>query len=218
MPGAHVLTSSGASQAAVALSSGEAGCYGVVRAARTALGQQALFTDLGLSTEVRAGTDSSATIGNCSRQVPGRLRHVDANTLRVLGNVGNGETELHKVRAEVNPADLFIKHRGRADRVGNLVKLVGCRFADCRPAAARQLRREPSPWSTTRSSRPSTASCTTNICLPLRTVPYYHVSGCVSKCRADSFIVAPEVNIHDQVLRKESGSRCHHHHRGCVRG
>ena len=145
MLGAHLLKSWSSTQATVALSSGEAEFYGVVRAASVALGQQALFRDLGLSTTVKVWTDSSAAIGICSRQGLGRLRHVEANTLWVQEKVRSRAMELLKVRGEVNPADLFTKHLSSADRVDQLVKLFGCRFCGGRPEAAPQLRRDPKP-------------------------------------------------------------------------
>ena len=145
MLGTHLLKSWSSTQATVALSSGEAEFYGVVRAASTALGQQALFRDLGLETKVKVWTDSSAAIGICSRQGLGRLRHVEANTLWVQEKVRSRAMELLKVRGEVNPADLFTKHLSSADRVDQLVRLFGCAFRGGRPEAAPQLRRDPKP-------------------------------------------------------------------------
>ena len=65
----------------MALSSGEAEYYGVVRAAGIGFGQQALFHDVGVTVPLRVWTDSSAAIGTASRQGLGKLRHVECHSL-----------------------------------------------------------------------------------------------------------------------------------------
>ena len=76
MLGTHLLKSWSSTQASVALSSGEAELYGVVKASSIALGQQSLFSDLGLTSTVRVWTDSSAAMGICQRTGLGQLRHI----------------------------------------------------------------------------------------------------------------------------------------------
>ena len=61
--------------------SGEAEFYGVVKALGVALGYHARLHDLGIQLPMRVWTDSSATIGICSRQGLGKLRHVDTRSL-----------------------------------------------------------------------------------------------------------------------------------------
>jgi hypothetical protein len=68
MVGSHIIKTWSATQATIALSSGEAEFYGLVRAAGIALGHKALMHDLGLEVPCRVWTDSSAAIGICSRQ------------------------------------------------------------------------------------------------------------------------------------------------------
>ena len=67
-------------QASLALSSGEAEYYGVVRAAGIGLGQQALFRDAGLELPIRIWTDSSAAMGTSTRQGLGKLKHLECHT------------------------------------------------------------------------------------------------------------------------------------------
>ena len=110
MIGSHIIKCWSATQASVALSSGEAEFYGVVRAAAAALGHRSVMTDLGLSVRVRVWTDSSAAVGTCGRQGLGKLRHIECHTLWVQQRIRQGEFELRKVRGEVHPADLFTKH------------------------------------------------------------------------------------------------------------
>ncbi len=91
---------------------------------------------------VRVWTDSRATMGICSRQGLGKLRHVDTRSLWVQQRVRDGAIELRKVRGEVNPADLFTKHLPGEDRVKGLLTLFGCRFAGGRAVEAPELRRD----------------------------------------------------------------------------
>ena len=140
MLGKHLIKSWSSTQASVALSSGEAEFYGVVKASGVALGYQALLEDLGLKLPVRAWTDSSATIGICARQGLGKLRHVDTQSLWVQQAVRSQLIELRKVRGEANPADLFTKHLQSNERIRTLLQLFGCDYATGRAEAAPHLR------------------------------------------------------------------------------
>ncbi len=105
-----------------------------------ALGQQALFADLGLQVGIRLWSDSSAALGICSRQGLGKLRHVDTKTLWLQQAVRVGRVEVRKVPGVSNPADLLTKHSLSKERIVELVRLIGCSFRDGRPEAAPQLR------------------------------------------------------------------------------
>ena len=80
MLGRHTIKHWSSTTPSVALSSGEAEFYGVVRGAGQGLGYQSLISDLGLPLPLRMWTDSSAAIGICSRQGLGKLRHLDTHT------------------------------------------------------------------------------------------------------------------------------------------
>ena len=77
MIGSHVNKFGPSTQASLALSSGEAEYYGVVRAAGITYsssayhsivpGQQALFRDAGLEVPIRIWTDSFAAMGTSAR-------------------------------------------------------------------------------------------------------------------------------------------------------
>ena len=138
--GGHLIKSWSSTQASVALSSGEAEFYGVVKASGIGLGYQALLEDLGHVIPVRVWTDSSATIGICTRQGLGKLRHIDTNCLWVQQKVRDGSVELRKVRGEVNPADVFTKHLVGPDRIRDLLKLFNCEYKNGRAASAPKLR------------------------------------------------------------------------------
>ncbi len=140
MLGSHLIKSWSSTQQAVALSSGEAEFYGVVKAAGMALGYMSLLEDLGVVLPVRVWTDSTATIGICGRQGLGRLRHVDTQCLWIQQRVRDSTIELRKVRGDVNPADLFTKHIPGNQKIRDLLELFGCRYESGRAASAPLLR------------------------------------------------------------------------------
>ncbi len=140
MLGSHLIKSWSSTQQAVALSSGEAEFYGVVKAAGMALGYKSLLEDLGVVLPVRVWTDSTATIGICGRQGLGRLRHVDTQCLWIQQRVRDATIELRKVRGDVNPADLFTKHIPGNQKIRDLLELFGCRYESGRAASAPLLR------------------------------------------------------------------------------
>ena len=140
MLGKHLIKSWSSTQTTVSLSSGEAEFYGVVKAAGIGLGYQALLEDLGYKMPVRVWTDSSATMGICTRTGLGKLRHIDTNCLWIQAKVRSGAIELRKVRGEVNPADLFTKYLSSNDRVRDLLNLFGCEYVEGRSELAPKLR------------------------------------------------------------------------------
>ena len=68
MVGQHLIKAWSATQASIALSSGEAEYYGVVRGTGIALGIKALYNDIGLTLPIRVWTDSTAALGIGGRQ------------------------------------------------------------------------------------------------------------------------------------------------------
>ena len=141
------LKSWSSTQTAVSLSGGEAEFYGVVKASGIGLGYQALLEDLGYVLPIRVWTDSSATMGICARVGLGKLRHIDTNCLWIQAKVRSGAILLHKVKGEVNPADLFTKHLSSNDRIVSLLRLfwvrVRQRQVGAGPEASRRHRRRP---------------------------------------------------------------------------
>ncbi len=140
MLGSHLIKSWSSTQQSVALSSGEAEFYGVVKAAGIALGYRSLMEDLGVQLEVRVWTDSTATIGICGRQGLGKLRHIDTQSLWIQQRVRDSTIELRKVRGEINPADLFTKHLTGNQKIRGLLKLFGCEYVSGRASTAPKLR------------------------------------------------------------------------------
>ena len=139
--GPHLLKSWSSTLPSVALSSGEAEFYGVVKAGGTGLGFQSLLRDLGHELPLRVWTDSTATVGICGRQGLGKLRHIDTQCLWIQQQVRSGAIELRKILGTENPADLFTKHLPGGERVSHLLKLFGCEFRGGRAESAPNLRR-----------------------------------------------------------------------------
>ena len=96
MIGTHLIKCWSSTQTSVALSSGEAEYYGVVKAAGEGLGYQALVADFGLNLGLRVWTDSTAAVGVSSRQGLGKLRHLDTHTLWLQQAVRSKRLELRK--------------------------------------------------------------------------------------------------------------------------
>jgi hypothetical protein len=140
MLGKHCLKHWSSTQSSVTLSSGEAEFHGLVKGAAAALGQQALFQDLGVAVPLRLWTDSSAAVGITTRQGLGKLRHVDTKTLWLQQAARTGRVEVRKVAGLANPADLFTKHSLAKERILELVKILGCKYEHGRPEAAPALR------------------------------------------------------------------------------
>ena len=65
--GRHTIRTWSLTQVALALSSGEAEYYGIVKGASFSLGTQSLFKDFGVHADVHMYTDSSAAKGIASR-------------------------------------------------------------------------------------------------------------------------------------------------------
>ena len=162
MLGSHVLQIWSATQASLALSSGGAEFYGVVKGAGIGLGMRALYRDIGVDVPLRCWTDSSAAIGICGRQGFGKLRHLACQTLWVQQRIRQGDFELRKVRGDENFADLFTKHMDSEEKLIRLVQMFGGSFVDGRAAAAPALRREDAL--AVSSVETTTATVTPSVC------------------------------------------------------
>ena len=142
MIGSHVVKFWSSTQARLALSSGEAEYYGVVRAAGIGLGQQALYRDAGLEVPIRIWTDSSAAMGTSARQGLGKLRHLECHSLWLQQRLRRKQFELLKVPGEENPADLFTKHLESEKKLMQFISLFNCQMRGGRAASAPLLKRD----------------------------------------------------------------------------
>ena len=112
--GSHCLKTWASTQASVALSSGEAEYYSMVKGASIAMGTRALLDDFGVKVGIRVHTDSSAAKGIASRTGLGKTRHIAVHLLWVQEKVRGKDIELLKCKGTENPADLMTKHLDQA--------------------------------------------------------------------------------------------------------
>ena len=92
--GKHTIRTWSLTKAVIALSSGEAEYYGMVKGASFTLGTQSLLADLGISAVIHMYTDSSAAKGIASRKGLGKVRHIEVNQLWLQDKVGSGNGDV----------------------------------------------------------------------------------------------------------------------------
>ena len=77
MLGCHCIKTWSSTQDIIALSSGEAEYYGLVRGASQAIGIRSMLYDMGVEADIEINTDASAAKGIASRKGVGRVRHIE---------------------------------------------------------------------------------------------------------------------------------------------
>jgi len=118
--GRHTIRTWSLTQAVIALSSGEAEYYGIVKGASFSLGTQSLLRDMGIHAEVHMYTDSSAAKGIASRRGLGKVRHIEVNQLWLQDQVHSGKITLTKIAGTDNCADILTKHASAKILEGHL--------------------------------------------------------------------------------------------------
>ncbi len=108
--GQHLIGCSSTTQNLVALSSGEAEYYGLVKTASRMLGLQALGVYFGLQVSVRIHVDSTACKGIASRRGVGKSRHLHVQVLWVQKAFEEGKFQVFKVKGTESCSDLGTKH------------------------------------------------------------------------------------------------------------
>ena len=93
MLGKHMVKSWSSTQANIALSSGEAEYYGLVKGASAAIGVKSMHAEMGIKVRIRVSTDASAAKGIASRRGLGKIRHIEVHQLWVQDKVAEGEIE-----------------------------------------------------------------------------------------------------------------------------
>ena len=109
MHGGHLIKSWSRTQAIVALSSGEAELYGMVKASAELLGAMSAMHDFGNELQGHVLGDSSAALGIVKRQILGKTRHIDTNFLWVQEKQATKQIAYEKTAGNTNPADLLTK-------------------------------------------------------------------------------------------------------------
>ncbi len=126
MFGSHAVKSWSTTQQVIALSSGEAEYYCMVRGGSMRIGSRAMANELGVSIRVNVKTDASAAKGIASRKGLGKVRHIDVSQLWLQDKVSKGEIVIEKVSTHINIADAMTKHvdSGKLNSHMNSVGLV----------------------------------------------------------------------------------------------
>ena len=108
--GEHCIRAWSSNQAVIALSSGEAEFYGIVKGASNALGVTGILQDFRVNLAVAVSTDSSAAKGIANRRGLGKLRHIELSELWVQDLVARGRITIYKICGSENGSDSLTKH------------------------------------------------------------------------------------------------------------
>ena len=111
-------------QSVIALSSGEAEYYTLLKGVSGGLGMKSLMNELGLYPEVTAKTDSTAAKGMVGRRGLGKTRHADVCYLCLQDMALRREVTVTKIPGDTNPADSMAKYLA-GDRTAKLREDMG---------------------------------------------------------------------------------------------
>ena len=121
--GKHVIKTWSTTQGIIALSSGEAEYYAIVKAGSQALGLRAMAKDFGIDLKIKIITDATAAQGISLRRGLGQVRHIETNTLWIQDRVRRGDIEIEKIGGKDNISDAMTKEAG-SESLG--VHMRGC--------------------------------------------------------------------------------------------
>ena len=110
MLGSHMIKSWSSTQSVVALSSGEAEYYGMVKGASVAIGLQSVLKDFQVTCGIEIKSDASAAIGIANRRGLGKVRQCQ---LWLQNKVRNGDIRITKVCTYENLAGALTKFVGK---------------------------------------------------------------------------------------------------------
>ena len=138
MLGIHMIKSWSSTQQVIALSSGEAELYALIKATAQAKGIMSTLLDFGHTLNCTVCTDASAAIGIVHRLGLGRTRHIDVQFLWIQGEVQSKAVKVVKVGTANNPADVLTKNLN-AETMNKHMKATHCRADAGRAGKAPQL-------------------------------------------------------------------------------
>ena len=141
--GSHCIKTWASTQASVALSSGEAEFYSLVKGASIAMEMRALMREFGITVDIRMHTDSSAAKGIASRTGLGKTRHIAVHLLWIQEKGSRQRHRTSQVQRHGEPCGPHDEAPGQ-DHRGHLCDAVGI---DC------------AHW-----PEPSCASCCISVC------------------------------------------------------
>ena len=121
--GEHCIKAWSITQPVIALSSGEAEYYSLVKGASVALGIVGMLRDFGCEVNIVMHTDSSAAKGIGSRRGLGKVRHIELSQLWLQEKVVAGAVLIRKISGNDNNSDSLTKHSG-IDRIKQTLRGV----------------------------------------------------------------------------------------------
>ena len=127
MIGSHMLKSWSTTQSVIALSSGEAEYYSMVKGGSVRLGVQALLQEIGVKLDVVIKCDASAAVGIVVRRGLGKLRHIDLTQLWLQEKVAQKAMKVIKVKTGENRSDALTKYLARQE-IQKHLDMTGQRF------------------------------------------------------------------------------------------
>ena len=104
-----LLTTWSRTQPTVTLSTAEAELYAMGMAVQEGKFIQNILEELGMPSELKVHSDSSAARATVARRGVGRMRHLAARHLWLQDELREGKLHVMKVTSEQNPADLMTK-------------------------------------------------------------------------------------------------------------
>ena len=110
MWGSHVLKAWSTTQSVIALSSGEAEYYSLVKAGSQSLGCQSMIKDFGLTARIKLVTDASAAQGIAARRGLGQVKHIEVNQLWLQDTVNKNVIRIEKTGGKANISDTLTKY------------------------------------------------------------------------------------------------------------
>ena len=109
--GSHVIRTWSTTQSVIAMSSGEAEYYSIVKVSSMGMGIKAVAMDMGVFVRsINVNTDASAANGIASRRGLGKIRHIEVSQVWLQDRVSSGEIIVAKVRTNDNLADALTKY------------------------------------------------------------------------------------------------------------
>ena len=109
MHGNRCIKSWSTNQSVIAISSGEAEFYALVKGSSELLGTMSIAKDSHVPLKGHLHSDSSAAIGISQRRGLGKVKHMHTQYLWVQKRIRNKDFAFHKVSTDKNRADLMTK-------------------------------------------------------------------------------------------------------------
>ena len=138
MHGRHLIRAYSKTQSNIALSSGEAEYYAMVKAASEGMGLKAMAEDFKQNIEPWLYVDATAAIGVAQRVGVEKIRHLETQSLWLQQAVRQKRVGLAKVLGTMNPADAMTKALDSGTMI-RLIEIMGLEVRGGRPEAAPAL-------------------------------------------------------------------------------